>query len=147
MVTPSPTLADLYTTDETAWLEATARLVAEGRFAEVDAANLIEYLTDMAKRDRREVKSRLTVLLTHVLKWVHQPDRRSPSWAVTVRAQQRELTDQLESGILRNHADDVLAACYRAAAGDAELETGLPPSTFPEACPWSVDDLLAFDVT
>src|SRR5262245_43309519 len=103
MVTQPSSLADLYTTDETAWLEATARLVAEGRFAEVDTANLIEYLTDMAKRDRREVKSRLIIFLVHLLKYTHQPDRRSTSWVLTLLEQQRELVDMLDAGSLRNH--------------------------------------------
>ena len=70
-------LSLLYERDETAWLEAMAALVAEGRFAEIDRRNLSDYLTDMAKRDRREVTSRLGVLIAHLLKWRHQPGRRS----------------------------------------------------------------------
>src|SRR5437762_265465 len=65
----------LYERDETAWLEAMADLIRTGRLDEVDYPNLAEYLADMARRDRREVDSRLVVLLAHVLKWVHQPDR------------------------------------------------------------------------
>ena len=74
--TPEPPLS-LYEADETAWLEQTAELVRAGRFDQVDAVNLAEYLTDMARRDRREVFSRLVVLLSHLLKWDHQQDRRS----------------------------------------------------------------------
>ena len=77
----SNTLAALYEADETAWLEATADLVRRGLYDQLDTENLSEYLSDMAKRDRREVESRLIVLLAHVLKWVHQPDRRSGSSA------------------------------------------------------------------
>lgn len=61
-------LAALYEADETAWLERTADLVRTGRFDQLDAGTLAEYLTDMAKRDRREVFSRLVVLLSHLLK-------------------------------------------------------------------------------
>jgi hypothetical protein len=147
MVTQPPTLTDLYLTDETAWLEATARLVAEGRFAEVDAANLIEYLTSMAIRDRREVKSRLVVLAAHVLKWMMQPEKRSASWAVTIRTQQDAMADQLDSQTLRNHAESVFVSCYEKAAEFAALETGLPESAFSTAPPWSLDELLAFGMT
>ena len=66
---------ELYLRDETAWLEATAELVRAGRLDRVDSASLAEYLTDMAKRDRREVFSRTVVLLAHLLEWHHQPDR------------------------------------------------------------------------
>ena len=57
----------LYEADETAWLDAMARIVAEGRFEEMDHVHLAEYLSDMAKRDRREVNSRLAQLLAHLL--------------------------------------------------------------------------------
>src|SRR5208337_499667 len=53
---------DLYTRDETAWLDVMARLIAERRFGELDYEHLHEFLTDMARRDRREVLSRLTAL-------------------------------------------------------------------------------------
>ena len=46
-------LTSLYESDETAWLDAMSDLVAEGRFAELDRANLAEYLADMAKRGPR----------------------------------------------------------------------------------------------
>lgn len=87
-VTP---LGLLYERDETAWLEAMSEMIRLGRLEELDYPNLAEYLTDMAQRDRREVESRLTLLLTHVLKWVHQPDRRSGSWKGTIVAQRQEL--------------------------------------------------------
>ena len=50
--TPVATAA-LYEVDETAWLEATAELIRNGRLSEVELNTLAEYLTDMAKRDRR----------------------------------------------------------------------------------------------
>jgi len=62
-------LGVLYERDETAWLEATSELIRLNLLDEVDYPNLAEYLADMARRDRREIESRLTVLLAHVLKW------------------------------------------------------------------------------
>ena len=106
--TPVATAA-LYEVDETAWLDATAELVRLGRLDEVDADTLAEYLTDMARRDRREVESRLIVLLTHVLKWVQQPDRRCGSWRATVVEQRQELEGLIGRGVLRIHAEAVLA--------------------------------------
>ena len=77
-------LVSLYQEDETAWLEQMAQLIAERRFAELDYAHLQEFLTDRARRDKREVLSRLTTLLTHRLKWEHQPDKRSNSWRAKI---------------------------------------------------------------
>ena len=65
----APTLPSLYQQDETGWLEQTAELVAQQRFAEIDSRELSEYLADIARRDKREVLSRLVVLLAHLLKW------------------------------------------------------------------------------
>lgn len=136
-------LAALYEADETAWLEVTADLVRAGRFDQLDPATLAEYLTDMAKRDRREVVSRLVVLLAHLLKWEAQPDRRSGSWQATVLEQQRELRQLLASGTLRNHAEAVLAEAYADARKLAAAETGLARAAFPESCPWDLDAALA----
>src|SRR5205814_7814333 len=85
------TLSQLYEVDETAWLEAMADLIQQGRWDDLDQAHLAEYLNDMARRDRREVESRLTTLLAHVLKWVHQPEQRSRSWRATIVEQRQEL--------------------------------------------------------
>ena len=130
----------LYEQDETAWLEAMSALAAEGRFADMDHPNLSEYLADMAKRDRREVFSRLVVLLAHLLKWEFQPDRRSGAWRGTIREQRRELRQLLESGTLRNHAIAVLADTYAEARRQAAEETELDPSAFPLENPWGLDE-------
>jgi hypothetical protein len=135
-------LSELYEADETAWLEESARLVAQRRFEELDVEHLSEYLADMAKRDRREVLSRLTVLLAHLLKWDRQPERRSNSWRATIAMQRDELGDLLESGTLRRHAEEVLERAYARAVRQAALETGAPAESFPPGCPYSLDQAL-----
>ena len=94
--------------------------------AEMDYSNLSEYLADMAKRDRREVISRLITLLTHLLKWEYQPDHRSGSWQGTILEQRRELCMLLESGTLHNHAQSVLAEAYDKRGSKLPPKTGLP---------------------
>lgn len=140
--TPRAT-APLSEVDETAWLEATADLIRHRQLDAVELDTLAEYLADMAKRDRREVFSRLVVLLSHLLKWEYQPDRRSGSWQGTVLEQQRELRQLLESGTLHNHAIAVFAEAYADARKQAAAETGLARRAFPEACPWDLDAALA----
>src|SRR3954471_5499842 len=124
-------LETLFDQDETAWLELTAALVARGRFEEIDRGHLSEYLADMARRDRREVYSRLVTLLTHLLKWELQPDKRSGSWKGTIREQRRELRQLLEGGTLRNHALAVLEETYAEARKQAADETELAVDAFP----------------
>jgi hypothetical protein len=139
----TPSLTSLYEQDETAWLEQTANLVAQGRIDEIDHEHLSEYLSDMARRDKREVFNRLVVLLTHLLKWDHQPEQRSNSWRGTILSQRRELRQLLESGTLRRHAEDVLVQAYRAAVEQAATETGLVADTFPAELSLSLDEILA----
>ncbi len=136
----------LYEQDETAWLEAMAELIRLGRLDEVDYPNLAEYLADMARRDRREVESRLTVLIAHALKWSHQPDRRSGGWKGTIVEQRQELEGLVSRAVLRNHAEAVLADVYRKAVERAAAETGLPGETFPGTCPYALDQLLSADL-
>lgn len=135
-------LSALYERDETAWLEIMADLAANKQFADMDCRHLSEYLSDMAKRDRREVRSRLVVLLCHLLKWEHQPEKQTGSWRATIYTQRLELRDLLDSKTLKNHAEAVLDDAYRDARKLAATETEMKLSKFPGDCPWGVDELL-----
>ena len=139
-----PALSELYERDETAWLEAMSALAAAGRSAELDLTNLAEYLADLAKRDKREVFSRLVVLLAHLLKYDYQPDRRTGSWRGTIREQRRELRQLFASATLRRHAQSVLDDACAAARRQAADETELALETFPLTNPWTLDDALGF---
>jgi hypothetical protein len=139
-------LAELYLDDETAWLDRMAELVRQRRLSDLDLDNLAEYLTDMARRDRREVLSRLGLLMAHLLKWQFQPERRSRSWRATIIVQRQELAELASTGVLRNHAEAVLPDAFANAVELASAESGLPRATFPAECPFTVEQLLAADV-
>jgi hypothetical protein len=141
----TPTLASLYHEDETAWLEMMAQLLLERRFDELDHEHLAEFLRDMSRRDKREVLSRLTTLLVHLLKWDYQPERQSSSWQSAILHQREELGDLLESRTLWNYAEEVLPKAYRRAVREAALETGLDQTTFPAKCTMSLEALIAAD--
>jgi hypothetical protein len=98
----------------------------------------------MAKRDRRAVMSRLVVLLAHVLKWEYQARKRTRSWKATIVVQRNRLRDWAEGGVLRAHAATVLPAAYERAVEEAVIATGLPATSFPAACPYTLDQLLAY---
>ena len=147
MLTAIPeSLAELYVKDETSWLEAMAELVSRRDLAGLDLDNLREYLTDMASRDRREVKNRLVILLAHLLKWEYQPGKRSRSWRTTVLTQRLELADLAGRGVLRAHADAVLSEAYKNAVELAASETGLPSDSFPVDSPYTIAQVFAIDL-
>jgi hypothetical protein len=145
MTAATQNLADLYLEDETAWLDAMAERIQAGALDELDFAHLQEYLSDMAARDRREVKSRLIVLLAHILKWTGQPDHRTRGWVLSILEQRQELQDLVGKGVLQNHAREVLQDAYSAAVLRASAETGLEADDFDANCPYTLEDLLAFD--
>lgn len=147
MIQPiAATLPDLYEADETAWLEAMAELIQKGRSCDLDYPHLQEYLTDMARRDRREVESRLVVLLAHVLKWTYQPEQRPRSWHATIIEQRQELARLANRGVLRKHAEAVLPDVYAEAVERAVAETGLAVESFPGECPYIFEQLLRSDL-
>ena len=125
-----------YTEDEHAWLLEQAALLTAGRISKVDREHLGEYLTDMATRDRRELRSRLTVLLTHILKCTLQPDRVSRSCLLTVLTQQREVGEIIRaSRSLEKIAAELLPSVVATAAEHASIET----ETFLVSVPPGID--------
>jgi hypothetical protein len=98
----------------------------------------------LGRSDRRELLSRLKVLLMHLLKWQFQPSARSSGWRGTI-LEQREGIQQLleESPSLRPTIASGIAKSYPRAVTAAETETGFARSIFPTVCPWSEVDLLS----
>lgn len=73
-------LSQLYETDFNLWLEQTVNHLKKGNLAALDLDNLIEEISDIGRNNRREVFSRLKVLLMHLLKWQYQLEKRTNSW-------------------------------------------------------------------
>lgn len=131
-----PRNAPAYEDDFVAWLEDQAGRARRGEVEGLDLENIAEELEGMARSDRREIRTRLTVLLVHLLKYVTQPRRRSPSWLATIGEQRTQITTVIDdSPSLRSFPAAVLEQCYaearsRAAAGDPvarkRLSRGLP---------------------
>jgi hypothetical protein len=135
--------AKLYDEDFVLWTAEAARLLREGRFAEIDVEHVAEEIEDMGKRDHRERFSPLTLIIQHLLKWQYQPDRRSGSWKATVATQRGELEELFEqSPSLRRLPDRTLVRAYGIAIVAAASETGLPEDSFPSKCPYTLEQIL-----
>jgi hypothetical protein len=138
--------SDLFEADEHAWIAEQTAAIAVGDWDRLDRPNLIEFLNDMAKRDRRELQSRLTVLLQHLLKVRFQPEKLTLSWVRTILTQQqtiRAIVEDIPS--LGQQAQAFADRAYPDAVRRAARETRLPAGTFPATCPWTVAEALAFD--
>jgi hypothetical protein len=92
----------------------------------------------MGKTEKRELVSRLTVLLLHLLKWRHQPALRGKSWRLSIANSRDEIADLLaDNPSLKAQLGPILASAYRYARRTAAAETDLPEDRFPSSCPWT----------
>jgi hypothetical protein len=135
----------LYEEDFYAWTQHQAALLRAEKWGELDSTNLAEELESLGRRDRRELGSRLQVLVMHLLKWRYQPEGRQhgQSWRQTIRTQRTEIQALLaDSPSLRPTVSQILAQRYPDARVDALDETGLPDVTLPQACPWTPAQIL-----
>ena len=132
-----------YDEDLHAWALWQAEMIRRKRFDELDLANLSDEVEDVARRERRELVSRLSLVIQHLLKWDHQPERRSASWARTLREQRTQVEDILnESPSLRSHLEEVFDVAFRQGRVAALNETGLPDEAITERNPYGWVDLM-----
>ena len=133
-----------YERDFYSWSREQARLVREGRWDAVDRENLAEEIESLGRTEFAKLESALRVLLMHMLKWDHQPDRRTRSWALSIKDQRLEFAEVLaDNPGLKSRQDEALARAYQRARIAAAKETGLDEEIFPSACPYSWEDIAA----
>jgi hypothetical protein len=139
-----PAMSDSsYDRDFYAWANEQAALLRAGKLGEADLAHIAEEIESMGKTEKRELVSRLTVLLLHLLKWRYQPEFRSTSWRLSVEEQRIQVASQLaDNPSLKSLLSTAVAESYRLAVIGARRETGLSGDTFPAACPWSFDEMM-----
>jgi hypothetical protein len=133
-----------YEEDFYGWTIEQSRLLRSGQLSAIDAANIAEEIESMGRSDRRELKSRLVVLVAHLLKWRHQPGGRLRSWSATIDEQRLQIEGILgESPSLRPNVGAMLFEAHAIARARAIAETGLADEAFPEACPFTADQALS----
>ena len=135
-----------YTADFNLWIGRTAQLLRERRWHEIDLEHLIEEVEDLGKSERRAIASQLTRLLLHLLKWQHQPQRRSDSWldSITDARTQIELVIE-DSPSIKKYPAEQLEQSYQRARRQAANQTEIAISVFPEECPYSLELVLDED--
>jgi hypothetical protein len=109
------TPTDLYNQDFYTWAMTTAELMRQKQRHEIDWEAVIEEIEGLARRDKRELASRLETLVLE------------------------------DSPSLRRDVDTLLSKRYRKARERALDQTGLPEDVLPPTCPWSSAQILADD--
>jgi Domain of unknown function DUF29 len=131
-----------YDTDFYAWTQAQAAALQAKDWEALDLRHIAEEIESIGMDEKHAITRQLQRLLHHLLKWQYQPTHRTRSWQVSINQARDRIGDVIErSHSLQTYPAQRLALAYRRARRDAITVTGLPASTFPEACPWDLDDI------
>jgi hypothetical protein len=139
-------MATAYENDIVAWAKEQAYLLRSGQMSALDIEHIAEEIEDVGKSEQRELANRMAILLSHLLKWQYQPERQGSSWQRTIKEQRKAIARRLKNTpSLKAPINDVewLEDTWSDAVSLAINETGL--DCFPEACRWSIEDILAED--
>ena len=124
------------------WTREQADYLRHDKWEKIDVIHVAEAIEAIGMNEKRAITRQLQRLLTHLLKWRYQPTHRTLSWRRTIRHARDTITDVLEeSHSLQDYPEQRVSLAYRRARRDAADETGLPLATFPERCPWRIDEI------
>ena len=125
------------------WAVHTAQLLREKKMNEVDFDGIVEELEEMGISNKHALISRLTLVISHLLKWQFQPNMRGHSWTYTIRAQRKKASYVLDDNpSLKSKLDEIIAKAYKVAIDEATDQTGLDEKTFPTDCPYTFEQIM-----
>lgn len=131
-----------YDEDFARWAFEQAALLRDGASTGLDIENIAEELETLGRGEFSALRSALAVLVMHMLKWDHQPQRRSRSWAISIRVQRDHAERQIkENPSLKPRLGEALTGAYKIARLTAADETKLSLRTFPDTCPYTWTDV------
>ena len=137
-----------YEEDFYLWIQETAKLLKEHRFDELDLENLIEEIETMGRSEKRELESRLTTIIEHLLKliyWQAEKDYDARGWRGTVIEQRRQLQRLLkDSPSLKRLLPEIFLDCYQAAREDTIKKYQLPSKMFSIEPPFTLEEILDY---
>lgn len=131
-----------YEDDFYTWTQEQGARLRAGDFSGLDLANLAEEIESLGRSEFNSLVGAWQVILLHMLKFDHQPDKKTRSWAISIAAQRKEAEFILKDNPgLKGRLDEALERAYQGARLGASKETWLPLRRFPETCPYSPDEI------
>jgi len=132
-----------YEADYAAWCAEQGALLREGRLDRLDRENLAEEIECLGRRERREIGSRLELLILHLLKWQYQPGRRSESWRISISEQRIAIDEVIRtSPSLKRYPEETFGQAFERGRQRAIDDTGMLEGAFPYDPPFSVAQAL-----
>ena len=152
-------MENLYETDFYRWKEQQKEHLINKRFDQLDLERVIEEFDDMGN-DRNTLRSRLTTLFLHLLKYQYQTRVINPvlpepyncrNWKGTIREQRKKLQQLLsDRPHLKHEISEVFAGAYadgkelaiEAMNDYVQPHQQLDESSFPRTCPWTFEQIM-----
>jgi hypothetical protein len=111
----------------------------------IDWDNVAEEIETLGRSQKSELRSRMRILIMHLLKWQFQPTHRSHSWQSTISEQRVRIDDLIaDSPSLRSFPQEIYPETWQKARRAAALETGMDIAAFPADPGFSCGEVLDF---
>ncbi len=138
---------NLYKKDYYPWIDKTIFLLENHQFSELDLENLIEEIKSISISQKKALKSNLSVILWHLLKYLQEPEKQTRSWALNLFEHRERIEEDLEnSPSLKSFlTEENFKKCYNKARKKAAIETGINLEKFPNDCPFTLAEALDFE--
>src|SRR6266581_1423921 len=121
-----------YDRDLYSWAVEQAALLRAGRIADADVLNIAEEIDDVGNEQYNKLESALRIILLHLLKWDHQPKRRSRSWWLSISVHRNHVARVLRKNPgLKSMVDEAVTEAYETARIEAAGQTNLEQDVFP----------------
>jgi hypothetical protein len=141
-------LRDLYENDFVLWVDRTVEQLQKRDIDNLDWKHLIEEIEGIGSEQRHHASGHLKHLILYLLLYryrLEEPVALQQEWQKEIDRCRDELEDLLESKTLHDYCAGELETIYGKARKRAIGRTKLPPETFPEHCPFSIEQLLDFE--
>ena len=133
-----------YARDINAWSIEQAAYLRESQLDKIDFVNVAEEILDISRREKRELKRRLAIMLCTMIKIEHHPEHYGLTFKIAGYEQHKAINHYLEKEApsLTSHLRDptFIEAVWSDAVILVIKETGIV--TLPEKCPWDLVMLL-----
>jgi hypothetical protein len=137
-------MSDLYDDDILLWSEQQAEALRRRATNEIDWENVVEEIVDVGRSELRAVASHLVRALLQDLKAEAWPlSRDAPHWRAEARGQRDDARAAFTRSMAQREELEVAELYRRALRRLPDMIDGVPPLSLPEACPVTLEELLA----
>jgi len=135
-------IKELYESNYLKWLEETIKTLKSRQLGDIDYENLIEELEELAKNEKRRVRSLLEQIIRHLLLyqyWDIEKPRNANHWSAEIISFRNQINEDITTN-LRNHLEENINLIYSNALDYVKTKTKL--INLPEICPYTLHQIL-----